>query len=88
MKPVLMVACFTGMRLGEILALSWRRIDFDKKQIHVVSSWRRGQGFTPPKSKSSVRFVPICAELRRSLLAHYEPPRLSWRLPLSERMKP
>lgn len=71
-KPILMVACFTGMRLGEILALRWSKVDFDKEQIHVVSSWRRGQGFTPPKSKSSVRFVPICAELKRSLLAHYK----------------
>ena len=51
------VAAFTGLRLGELLALRWADIDFAKRLVHVRGSYTlRQQG--PPKS-GHVRSVPL-----------------------------
>jgi integrase len=51
------VAAFTGLRLGELIALRWRDIDFAKRLVHVRGSYTLGrQG--PPKS-GHVRSVPL-----------------------------
>ena len=36
-----MVALFTGMRLGEVLALRWSRVDLDAKVIQCAKHWSR-----------------------------------------------
>ena len=54
---VFTVAAFTGLRLGELLALRWADIDFAKRLVHVRSSYTlRQEG--PPKS-GHVRSVPL-----------------------------
>ena len=51
------VAAFTGLRLGELVALRWTDIDFAKRLVHVRASYtRRHAG--PPKS-GHVRSVPL-----------------------------
>jgi integrase len=51
------VAAFTGMRLGELIALRWRDVDVAKRLVHVRGSYTLGrQG--PPKS-GHVRSVPL-----------------------------
>jgi integrase len=51
------VAAFTGLRLGELVALRWGDVDFAKRLVHVRGSYtRRQQG--PPKS-GRVRSVPL-----------------------------
>ncbi len=48
-----MLAIFTGMRAGEIAALEWSDIDFDRRLISVQRSF-----YGPPKS-GKVRHAPI-----------------------------
>jgi integrase len=47
-------ACFqlaaaVGLRRGEVLALRWRDLDFDKKQLHVRQAWKSDKIIGPPK---------------------------------------
>ena len=60
--PVWLVALFTGMRSGELLALRWTDVDLDAKQISVVRSWNNKNGYTPTKNQKT-RIVPISDEL-------------------------
>ena len=39
-----LLAIFTGMRRGELLALRWNNIDLEKGVIHVVESLVRTKG--------------------------------------------
>ena len=32
------LAVFTGLRVGELLGLKWKEIDFQKMEIHVIRS--------------------------------------------------
>ena len=62
---------YTGMRKGEILALSKRDIDFKKKTIYVWSAVEY-KGNDPilknmPKTEAGVRFIPIPAALMQPL---------------------
>jgi integrase len=58
-----MVSLFTGMRLGEVFALRWSRIDLDKKIIQVRETLEHtkahGIRFKPPKSKAGRREVTL-----------------------------
>jgi integrase len=58
-----MVSLFTGMRLGEVLAFRWSRIDLDKKIIQVRETLEHtkahGIRFKPPKSKAGRREVTL-----------------------------
>lgn len=58
-----MVALFTGMRLGEVLALRWSRVDFDAPAIHVREALEHtevhGIRFKTPKTKAGARDVRL-----------------------------
>lgn len=47
LKNILTFLFFTGTRPGEMIALKWEDIDFDKKKIHIC---RTRQGKTNPKT--------------------------------------
>lgn len=51
------VAAFTGLRLGELLALRWSDVDFAKRIVHVRRSHVLGVEDTPKSHK--VRSVPL-----------------------------
>lgn len=57
---VIFVALKTGLRTGENLGLTWDCIDFERK---VIKTYRRydtsKKCFTPPKTETSVREIPI-----------------------------
>lgn len=57
-RNYLAVAFYTGMRIGEILALKWSDIDMNKRKIHVRRSISQGSE-TSPKTIGSVRQIPI-----------------------------
>ena len=44
-----LVAATVGLRRGEILALRWRDLDFDKLQLHVRQAWKDDTTLGPPK---------------------------------------
>jgi integrase len=54
---VYLTAAFTGLRMGELLALRWRDVDFAGSTIRVRASWA-GRALTTPKS-GKVRAVPM-----------------------------
>lgn len=61
---VAMIALFTGMRLSEILALRWGRIDLDRKNMIEVRealerTGRHGIRFKRPKSKAGRRDISL-----------------------------
>ncbi len=51
------VAAFTGLRLGELLALRWRNVHLTDAKLIVEASWSAGQ-LTSPKSRKW-RAVPV-----------------------------
>lgn len=62
------MAVTTGMRIGEICALTWDDINLKTKKISVTKtlSYRKIEGdekrsfhLGPPKTKASIREIPI-----------------------------
>lgn len=58
---IVLVAVLTGLRIGEILALRWGRVDLLHNIIAVEESY--SGRFGPPKTESSRRTVPISSTL-------------------------
>ncbi len=69
--PMILCAARTGMRLGEIVALRWRQIDFHGRFIVVNHNFSRGE-FTTPKNKKTrkVDMSQQTAETLKALLTH------------------
>jgi integrase len=55
-KPFFIVAFFTGMRAGEMSALKWSNVDFDRRLIKVVETRVYGEEGRP-KTNSSYRDI-------------------------------
>lgn len=73
---------WTGMRIGELLALCLNDFDFEKKTVSISKSFQSVEGrevITEPKTKKSKRIVPLpdklCAVVREyvNCLYDYEP---------------
>jgi integrase len=60
-----LTAAFTGLRMGELLALRWRDVDFAGATIRVRASWA-GRSLTTPKS-GRVRSVPMAPDVASAL---------------------
>lgn len=67
----------TGIRVGELIALKWSDIDWDKGLMHIQrtmqyipksQSWRIGS----PKSQAGNRIVPLTSEAMRVLKLQWE----------------
>ncbi len=71
--PIWVVALATGMRRGELLGLRWRDVDFERGTLSVrqtVGLLRGVSEFKKPKTKSSVRDIPVQPEVLDALRAH------------------
>lgn len=60
----------TGVRMGELVGLQWKHIDFDAKKINIKQSWSKDvRALTPPKTSNSIRSIdiqkPLLAILKR-----------------------
>lgn len=71
-SPIFLIMAFTGMRLGEAMALKWTDINFKQHTISITKQIAEGysrdengdragkqQYEKPPKSESSNRIIPI-----------------------------
>ena len=62
---IFLTAAFTGLRMGELLALRWRDVDFTGRTIRVRASYYLGQLTTPKSGK--VRAVPMAPDVSSAL---------------------
>jgi integrase len=62
---IFLTAAFTGLRMGELLALRWRDVDFAGSTIRVRTSYAGGQLTTPKSGK--VRSVPMAPDVAARL---------------------
>lgn len=54
----------TGLRVGEALALTWDDVDFEGLEIKTYRRFSGDKGtFSPPKTKTSIRNIPISQSL-------------------------
>ncbi|HEX4669764.1 MAG TPA: tyrosine-type recombinase/integrase [Solirubrobacterales bacterium] len=58
-------AAFAGLRMGELLALRWRDVDFTRRTIHVRENWTQGETTTP--KGGTERAVPMAEEVVQRL---------------------
>ncbi len=52
----------TGMRLGEVLALTWGGIDFSGRTLKVYQALGHGYSIKPPKTRAGVRTIALDAK--------------------------
>jgi integrase len=62
---IFLTAAFTGLRLGELLALRWRDVDFTNSAVHVRQSFTNGRVDTPKSGQE--RVVPMADEVAGAL---------------------
>ena len=66
----------TGMRFGELVALTWNEVDFDRGLLKTYRRYNTlSHKFVPPKNKTSIRMVPIdeeCIKILRLLQTEQE----------------
>lgn len=77
-KLGVLISLYCGLRIGELCALKWSDIDFDKKVININRTLQRIKNtdkgpatkivVLPPKSESSQRTIPIPSFLLMHLL--------------------
>ena len=60
-----LTAAFTGLRMGELLALRWRDVDLAGSVLRVRASYYLGQLTTPKSGK--VRWVPMAPDVAGAL---------------------
>jgi integrase len=68
-KSMVLIATLTGLRRGELFALRWGVLDFERKLIRVRESVYEGH-FGTPKTRSSIRSIAmseVLAEMFRNL---------------------
>ncbi len=61
-RGFVLLAGFCGLRLAELLALRWERVDLAHHRVEVVETLLEGEGqlrIGRPKSKAAVRVVPL-----------------------------
>ena len=73
----IIVSLYTGIRLGELLALRWDDIDFDKKimkiqktRYQIIIDGKYTNIIDNPKTKKSNRIIPLPCKLIKMLLKY------------------
>lgn len=77
--PFFVVALNSGMRMGEILGLTWDCIDFNAETVYVEKTLcaipnggKTLYEFHPPKTKAGKRIIPMSLQLKEALLEQKE----------------
>lgn len=74
LESLFVLALFTGMRIGEVLALRWTDVDLKGATITVRASVQRRTGgaweWSAPKTKSGRRLIHVAPTVVEALQAH------------------
>lgn len=65
--PLYSALAMSGLRIGEARFLTWEDVDFDRS-VFLIRPGRKNGIFWQPKTRQSIRRVPIVPELRAILL--------------------
>jgi integrase len=65
LRALIIVAAFTGLRMGELRALQWRDVDFTNALVHVRRNLPRGKPGDPKSHQA--RSVPLMDDAAREL---------------------
>jgi integrase len=80
-----MTALYTGMRQGEMLALTWDRVNLDEGYLDVRSTLTKDEDgdlvATKPKSKASIRRIILPKVALVALQAHHQRMQSKWVFP-------
>lgn len=60
-KSIALLLVLTGLRIGQLLALRWKNVNLDAKVLQVTETVYEGH-FDKPKTRRSVRAIPLCRE--------------------------
>jgi integrase len=69
-RSILATAIFTGLRLSELLALTWADVDFAAGVVRVRKQLARNGERVDPKTAAAVRDVVLMPALAKVLRAH------------------
>ncbi len=58
----------SGLRIGELFALTWGNVDFDNNQIRVLATLGLDGSLDTPKTRSSIRNVTLPASVMKVLM--------------------
>jgi integrase len=70
-RALFTAAALTGLRIGELLALQWKHVDFENRTLRIVQSLWYGE-LVEPKTKASNRTVLFGEQLGKVLTHHLE----------------
>ena len=70
-RLLVLTAAMTGMRLGELRALRWSDLDMAAMKVRVRQSYVRSE-YGAPKSRRSVRAIPLASRLVDELNDHHK----------------
>ena len=74
-KPMFIIAFGTGMRVGELTALTWEDVDFENERINVDKTLHSTRFITEdghrylinsPKTKNSIRMIPMLGSVKEA----------------------
>jgi integrase len=71
-RTVVLVAAGTGLRISEVMGLTWDRIDLEARTIKVDRQMTPRTILGPPKTRRSNRVVPMPEMVRAALTQHRE----------------
>ena len=74
-RAIIATALYSGLRLSELLGLTWAEVDFEAGLVHVRSQLSRGRIDKPArrvrlKTKAAVREIPLLPQLGALLKRH------------------
>jgi integrase len=94
-RPLVLLGGYGGLRIGEMLALRWSRVDLDRGRIEIAEGLTDLAGtitFGPPKTKAAIRSVSVPRFVANSMASLNdgcaEPTQLVFRSPEGHAVRP